>query len=400
VGQIVTILIVHFAMGVGLPIQQMGTVVLCLIGLNFVSLLRYHHQESTTNTELLLELLLDVAALTVQIYLSGGASNPFISLFLLQVTLGAILLESWSVWFLVVITSACYVLLTLFYRELEVPHLHGSNFLNLHIQGMFVCFVLAACLLVLFIGRITRNLRARDTRLAELRQHSIEEDHIVRMGLLASGAAHELGTPLATLSVILGDWSRMREIRGNEELAQELEEMQAQLDRCKTIVSGILMSSGEARGEGTVHTSIRDFFDDVAAEWSSARSPSSFQYENVFRADHPMISDLALKQVLFNVLDNAYEASPDHVSMRIEPLDDAVAVTVVDEGPGFSDDVLGRLGKPYATTKNRPGAGLGLFLVVNVVRKLGGQVTATNRPEGGAQVAIELPLSMLRGSDT
>ncbi|HWW48428.1 MAG TPA: ATP-binding protein [Xanthobacteraceae bacterium] len=399
-GQIVTILIVHFAMGVGLPIQQMGTVVLCLIGLNFVSLLRYHHQESTTNTELLLELLLDVAALTVQIYLSGGASNPFISLFLLQVTLGAILLESWSVWFLVVITSACYVLLTLFYRELEVPHLHGSNFLNLHIQGMFVCFVLAACLLVLFIGRITRNLRARDTRLAELRQHSIEEDHIVRMGLLASGAAHELGTPLATLSVILGDWSRMREIRGNEELAQELEEMQAQLDRCKTIVSGILMSSGEARGEGTVHTSIRDFFDDVAAEWSSARSPSSFQYENVFRADHPMISDLALKQVLFNVLDNAYEASPDHVSMRIEPLDDAVAVTVVDEGPGFSDDVLGRLGKPYATTKNRPGAGLGLFLVVNVVRKLGGQVTATNRPEGGAQVAIELPLSMLRGSDT
>lgn len=399
-GQIVTILIVHFAMGVGLPIQQMGTVVLCLIGLNFVSLLRYHHQESTTNTELLLELLLDVAALTVQIYLSGGASNPFISLFLLQVTLGAILLESWSVWFLVVITSACYVLLTLFYRELEVPHLHGSNFLNLHIQGMFVCFVLAACLLVLFIGRITRNLRARDTRLAELRQHSIEEDHIVRMGLLASGAAHELGTPLATLSVILGDWSRMREIRGNEELAQELEEMQAQLDRCKTIVSGILMSSGEARGEGTVHTSIRDFFDDVAAEWSSARSPSSFQYENFFRADHPMISDLALKQVLFNVLDNAYEASPDHVSMRIEPLDDAVAVTVVDEGPGFSDDVLGRLGKPYATTKNRPGAGLGLFLVVNVVRKLGGQVTATNRPEGGAQVAIELPLSMLRGSDT
>lgn len=399
-GQIVTILIVHFAMGVGLPIQQMGTVVLCLIGLNFVSLLRYHHQESTTNTELLLELLLDVAALTVQIYLSGGASNPFISLFLLQVTLGAILLESWSVWFLVVITSACYVLLTLSYRELEVPHLHGSNFLNLHIQGMFVCFVLAACLLVLFIGRITRNLRARDTRLAELRQHSIEEDHIVRMGLLASGAAHELGTPLATLSVILGDWSRMREIRGNEELAQELEEMQAQLDRCKTIVSGILMSSGEARGEGTVHTSIRDFFDDVAAEWSSARSPSSFQYENFFRADHPMISDLALKQVLFNVLDNAYEASPDHVSMRIEPLDDAVAVTVVDEGPGFSDDVLGRLGKPYATTKNRPGAGLGLFLVVNVVRKLGGQVTATNRPEGGAQVAIELPLSMLRGSDT
>ena len=74
---------------------------------------------------------------------------------------------------------------------------------------MLVCFVLDAALLVVFVTRINRNLRERDAQLADLRQHAAEEDHIVRMGLLASGAAHELGTPLASLSVILGDWRRM-----------------------------------------------------------------------------------------------------------------------------------------------------------------------------------------------
>ncbi|MGO8609956.1 sensor histidine kinase, partial [Rhizobium johnstonii] len=75
-----------------------------------------------------------------------------------------------------------------------------------YIQGMVVCFALNAALLLIFITRINGNLRARDARLAGLRQRAAEEEHIVRMGLLASGAAHELGTPLATLSVILGDW--------------------------------------------------------------------------------------------------------------------------------------------------------------------------------------------------
>src|SRR6185369_11629500 len=110
-----------------------------------------------------------------------------------------------------------------------------------------------------FISRINANLRRRDARLAALRQRAAEEDHIVRMGLLASGAAHELGTPLSTISVILSDWRQIRSVTRNRELAGDVAEMQAQIERCKSIVSGILMSSGQARGEGTIRTSIRHF---------------------------------------------------------------------------------------------------------------------------------------------
>jgi two-component system sensor histidine kinase RegB len=395
IGQVVTILIVSYWLGIELPLRELVTVVALLIALNAVSLLQHRMQGAVTNTVLFFQLLIDVGALTVQLYLSGGASNPFISLFLLQVILGAVLLETWSTWVIVAITSACFIWLTTTYRELGLPDLHAGNLLQLHIQGMFICFVLAASLLVLFITRINRNLRVRDAHLADLRQRSVEEDHIVRMGLLASGAAHELGTPLATVSVILNDWSRMPRFQKDMDIAQDIEEMQGQLDRCKTIVSGILMSSGEIRGEGTVRTSVNAFLDEAVAEWRVHRSPTELIYRNDFAPDAVIVSDPALKQVIYNVFDNALEASPNWIGVTVGRDNEALAVTVKDAGPGFAPDILAELGKPYRSSKNRPGSGLGLFLVVNVVRKLGGSVIARNEAAGGASVTVTLPLAAL-----
>ena len=104
----------------------------------------------------------------------------------------------------------------------------------------------ADMLIVVFMTRIARNLRDRDNGLAALRQQAAEEDHIVRMGLLASGAAHELGTPLASLSVILSDWRRMPALANDPELMEEIAEMQADVQRCKSIVTGILMSAARS----------------------------------------------------------------------------------------------------------------------------------------------------------
>ncbi|MEP9378497.1 ATP-binding protein [Aquabacter sp. CN5-332] len=398
VGQVVTILIVEFWFRIPLPLLEMGSVLAFLVTLNLVSIWRQQSQEAVTNTELFVELLLDVAALTVQLHLSGGATNPFISLYLLQVSLGAVLLETWSAWTLAVVASGCFVWLTSAFRPLALPPGLADNLFSLHIKGMFVCFVLAAGLLVFFITRISRNLRARDAHLADLRQKSAEEDHIVRMGLLASGAAHELGTPLATLSVILNDWRRMPSFGGDPDIAEEMAEMQSQLDRCKTIVSGILMSSGEARGEGTVRTTAGAFFDELVAEWRVSRSPATLEYSNGLGSGEAIISDPALKQVIFNVFDNALEASPDWVGVAVRRQADELIVDVRDAGPGFAEQMLAEFGKPYRSSKNRPGGGLGLFLVVNVVRKLGGRVLARNEVKG-ACVTLALPLPALSSGD-
>lgn len=239
------------------------------------------------------------------------------------------------------------------------------------------------------------NLRERDARLAAARRRRVEEEHIVRMGLLASGAAHELGTPLSTLAVILGDWQHDKRLTSNAALKEDIAEMQTQVQRCKSIVSGILLSAGETRGEASVQTTVRKFVDALAEEWRSTRTIPQFDYDNDFGTDTPMVSDTTLKQMVFNVLDNARDASPGWVRLAVTRNADALCMTVTDAGPGFAPDMLSKLGTPYQSSKNRPGGGLGLYLVLNVARTLGGSVEARNRPEGGAQVTIELPLASI-----
>ncbi|RZL91785.1 MAG: HAMP domain-containing histidine kinase [Variovorax sp.] len=395
VGQVVTIVTVHLGLGIPLPLEPMLAALAFLAAFNLASLLRWRRRQEVTDRELLIALLVDVGTLTVQLYLSGGATNPFIFLYLLQVSLGAVLLRPVYTRTMVAVTAACFTGLTFMHRPLPVPLGNAHGLASPYVLGLLICFALNAALLAVFITRVSRNLRARDAHLADLRQRAAEEEHIVRMGLLASGAAHELGTPLATLSVILGDWHRMRPFTQDPELLQEVEEMQAQVARCKTIVSGILLSAGEARGESPVQTTVVDFLDDLLAEWRATRSPRALSYANAFGDDLPMISDSAIKQMVCNVLDNALEASPGWVRLEAARDGDWLVLTVSDAGPGFAAGMLAQLGKPYQSSKPAPGRGLGLFLAVNVARTLGGRVAAQNRAEGGAAVTLRLPLDAI-----
>jgi two-component system sensor histidine kinase RegB len=395
IGQVTTIAAAIMVLGVRLPLVPMLEVLACLIAFNIASHLRWHEQVPVTNREVFLALLVDVATFTVQLYLSGGTTNPFAFLYLLQVILSAVLLEAWSTWTIVVITLVCMAALSVWAEPLALPFDHARGIGSLYVQGLLICFALNAALLVIFVARISGTLRSKAVQLAELRQRAVEEEHIVRMGLLASGAAHELGTPLATLSVILGDWKRMSEFKKNPILLEEIDEMQTQLKRCKAIVSGILLSAGEARGESAKRTTIRTFLDQLVDEWKGSRPAREFSYVNRIGEDIPVAFDSALKQMIDNVLDNALEASPDFVGLEASVNDGTLTLLVTDNGPGFAPAMLAQFGKPYQSTKGRPGGGLGLFLVVNVARTLGGAVAASNRPQGGAQVTLSLPLSAI-----
>ncbi|MBC3929456.1 ATP-binding protein [Undibacterium sp. CY21W] len=394
-GQIATIALVVGGFGIRLPVLSMAFVLAVLIAFNIASHLRWHEETKVSNRALFFALLVDVAILTAQLYLSGGTSNPFIFLYLLQVILSAVLLEVWSTWLIVAISGLCLLGLSKFSHPLLLPSDNNGGMPELYIDGMIICFLLNAGLLVFFLTRISGNLKVRDAQLADARQRSTEEEHIVKMGLLASGAAHELGTPLATMSVILGDWRRMPEFSNNPDLIEDLSEMQRQLQRCKTTLSSILLSAGEARGESSVKTTINTFLKQLVDDFRTTRPVQTFIFENQIQQDVPVVFDSALKQMICNVLDNALEASPAWLALTVSRDADVLVIVVTDTGPGFLPSILENLGQPYQSTKGRPGSGLGIYFVVNVVRKLGGSVIARNRQDGGAVVKIELPLSAL-----
>jgi two-component system sensor histidine kinase RegB len=395
-GQVMTIEVVHYGLHIALPLQQMIGVVAVLAVFNGLSELRRRGGREVSSTELFAALLVDVGALTAQLYFSGGTTNPFVSLYLLQVVLGAVLLEAWAAWTLVATSVLCLIALSRLAEPLALNHAQGlaSSF----VLGMVVCFALNAALLVTLVTRIMANIKRRDARVAQLRERASEEEHIIRMGLLASGAAHELGTPLSTLAVILGDWLHLPHFTSDPELLEEVSDMEVQVRRCKAIVSSILLSAGGARSESSEATTVHDFFDDLVAHWQRTRPNGQLDYVNRFGADEPMVADSALKQMIDNVLDNALEASPQAQMLKVERDGESLRVTVSDRGPGFAPQILAQLGKPYQSTKGRHGSGLGLFLVFNVARTLGGRVDVQSSAAGAA-VTITLPLSAVSLTD-
>jgi len=392
-GQLATIGIVSGMMGISLPRAPLLAAVALLIAINFASVALLRRGRAVTNAELTAVLLFDVAALGWQLHHSGGLANPFASLFLLQVVIGAILLTPSSSWAIVVAALAAIAVLAVDPTPLVLPPAYAADPMGLYLKGSLVCFVLIAVLLVAFVTRISRNLRDRDAALAASRQRAAEEDHIVRMGLLASGAAHELGTPLSTLSVLIGDWKAAPAIARDADLQEDLSEMDAAVRRCKTIVSGILMSAGEARGEAPQLTTMRHFLTALVEESRAGRMPGTVEFNDLFGPDVAIVSDAALRQVIGNVLDNASEVSPDWMAVTATRDGEMAVIEISDRGPGFSDEMIERFGQPYSSTKGRPGGGLGLFLLVNVLRKLGGSASVANRDSGGAVVRIVLPLT-------
>ncbi|WJS98079.1 ATP-binding protein [Novosphingobium humi] len=393
-GQLVTIWVAWRVLGVRLPMAELVAVPALLALMNIGTWAYGRQRAGYSYLELLGALMLDVEALSWQLYFTGGATNPFIFLFLVQIMLGAILLPArWS-WIVALVACCDVAFLTFDYRPLDLPPAYAGEHFRLYLLGSLACFVLIAALLVYFVVRMDRNQRASSAALAALRQQAAEENHIIRLGLLASGAAHELGTPMASMSVILGDWAREKTIAGDPDLAADVADMQAELKRCKTILSGILMAAGEVRGENPSVTTARGFLSEIVEDWR-ARSPAPITLDDRLGEDVPIIADPALRQVIGNVVDNALEVSPEGIAIATARDGDIWQIAVRDFGPGFAPDMLDQVGRPYRSTKGRDGGGLGLFLVVNVLRQLGGRIEVSNTEEGGALVILSIPLSAL-----
>lgn len=394
IGQVVTILIVHYFLKISLPLTEMFLVLMFLGIVNFISFYRHKSEKNISDKSLFIELICDVLALTAQIYLSGGISNPFISLFLLQVIIAAILLKRIYAWLIALITIFSYISLNFTYRHIHALHNHeAGDFFNMHLHGMLISYIIAAVLLLIFVTKIIKNLKDRDKNIYLLKQKSLEEEKVVRMALLATGAAHELSTPLSTISVILNDWKEMNLANSPKELQEDIVTMESQLNRCKKILSNILLSSGKARLEQAEMKLAKEAFDSIIEEWKSKRNPQNLLYNFRGEGAKKIILDDTLIQGFYNIFDNALEESPNLVLIDVVVTKNEINLNVEDCGKGFDKKILQEVGKANITTKNSNG--LGLFLAISSLRRFDGTLQIKNLAEKGAKVEIKIPLKNL-----
>lgn len=395
-GQSLAVAAAWLWLNLSLPLIAIAATILFLMLLNLATWLRLQRPSGVSDHELLAQLLLDIAALTVLFYFTGGYSNPFVWMYLLPLTVAAVALPWAYTWLIAAIAIICYTLLMFHYQPLAQPHTHhhgGSEF-GTHLLGMWLGFVISAGIIAYFVVRIQRNLREYDRMLADAREKVLESERMLSLGTLATGAAHELGTPLATMAVLTREMSE--EHAGDPALAQDFALLRQQVDRCKEILSSLAASAGQMRGEGAHGIALDAFLEQTLQRWRDTRPALQFDCALHGTTPAPLIAaDRTLSQALVNLLDNAADASPQHVDLQGGWDAAELRLDIRDFGAGLAPEVAGRAGTPFFTTKNEDGMGLGLYLARMILGRFDGGVTLENHPQGGTITRIRVPLAHL-----
>lgn len=400
--EVVAIGLAVYLLDVHLPLTAMFSVIAVYGLFNLLLWWRIRHDASGSANEFFLTLVLDVVALAALLYFAGGSSNPFVSLFLLPLVIIAATLPKRYVWAMAVVTLSCYTLLMLMNVPLtqqmtghgsHMSHsAHGSDF-GLHVLGMWFSFLVAVGLILFFVVSMAEALRQRDQKLAEAREKNLRDEHMVALGTMAAGAAHELGTPLATMAVLTKEMEQ--EYSEKPDLVEKLEIMRSQVDRCKATLRQISASAGQMKADSGHSEDVRACLNHCIERWHELHPQTDITTDLQGIDPAPLIVvDETLNQAVLNLLNNAAEASPERIDLSATWTHDEMRLVVRDFGAGFSPQVLKELGTPFFTTKSG-GHGLGFYLAGEVVRRLGGDVSADNHPEGGALVSIRLPLQKL-----
>jgi len=386
-----------FYLHIPLPRYPIAFAVGGMLLLNLITLLRLNkHHKHINDQEVLLQLMGDLLALTVLFYHTGGYSNPLVWMYLLPLTVAAVALKREYAWLLAAIAIACYSLLVFYYVPLSHLHMHdiAGKTLDIHLVGMWIGFVVSAGIIAFFVSRIGHSLREYDQLMASIREKSLESERVLSLGTLAASAAHELGTPLSTMAIISKELAQ--DLTNQPEQLQQLEILRKQISRCKEIISSITRNAGQRRADAGEGLALREFLQTLIARWRDTRPATELIVSMCENTSNPLIfTDRTLIQALQNLLDNAADASPVRIMFNADWDDNYLQISIRDFGDGISDDIKKQLGKPFFTSKNEQGMGLGIYLSQITLARFGGELSLNNHIDGGVLTLIKLPLKNL-----
>lgn len=347
---------------------------------------------------ILRELIIDGIWLALVVYYSGRSENPFIYYFLVLIAIASTALRARQAWFF----SAAGILVYSAFLYLDINHHfdHIPDDYQFHLLGMWINFCGSSIVACYFISRLAASLRSHQAQLSRAREETLRNEQLIGIGTLATSTVHALGTPLSTLTVLLGE---MRHESDTQEKRQDIDLMLGQISRCKDTMKKLSLlaeqENGQPSSEPVEHLaeSLREHY-----AITEPRQPPHILCHNDC-SNWQLPQSLLLRHALINLIDNAIEAAHSFVSVDFRCRGGSLLIAIADDGPGMAPGVLERWGKLQRSTK-KSGLGIGVFLANSTIEKLGGTVAidATDRdtaaaPEpsarGPTRVLVTLPLA-------
>jgi two-component system sensor histidine kinase RegB len=265
--------------------------------------------------------------------------------------------------------------------------------MQLHLQGMWVAFCVAAVLTAYFVVQMSTAIVRRDAELSAMRDRAARSERLASLTTLAAGAAHELGSPLATIAVAARELERsiaaLSDARAAA-LGEDAALIRSEVDRCRAILNRLGAQVGQTPGETSVEVNAAELLDAVVRtipERERGRLLTSARGDATVRVPRN-----AVLQIAGNLVRNALDAGGGSISLSVETGPAGLRVRLQDEGPGMPPDVLSRVGEPFFSTK-APGAGLGLgvFIARSLCEQMRGRLNLESSPGRGTTALVEIP---------
>lgn len=395
-GQLALILAVHLVVPVSLPLAPLFLIIATTVVTNLLATVWARTRSVSAEALTIALMALDVLLLTSLLHLSGGPSNPFSTLYLVNIALAAILLPARWTWFLVGLSSLGFGALFFWYRPLPVllPQASAPPF-PLQLEGAWMSFAITALFIVYFATRVSSALEQRERELRVAREVAARTERLASLATLAAGAAHELSTPLSTIAVVAKELERQLE-RTQAAVAsiEDARLIREQVQRCRRILDQMSADAGASAGEAFERVLVPSFIEAALEEGPILGTPVRVEVQGAARAATIRVPPHALAQALRSVLKNALDAGEPGSEITLRAALDGAECRfeVEDHGAGMTPEVAARAGEPFFTTKEPGrGMGLGLFLTRTVLEGLGGRLEIHSEPRQGTRVSLILP---------
>ncbi|MGI1679996.1 MAG: ATP-binding protein [Cellvibrionaceae bacterium] len=401
-----------------LPYPALIAAALCIALVNIATSLRLRQTWPVTIEEFFIQILGDILGVTVLFYFCGGASNPFVSYYLVPLSIASATLPWRYTSGLTLLSISCYTLLLFYYipvtslepalssaqetisQGMPSGHVHdASQKINPHILGMWFNFIMSAGLITFFVVRMSQALKLQQQKLNDYREENLRDEQVLAVATLAAGTAHELGSPLTTMKLLLNEMVHdvstqdyfSSEVITN--IKKDLGVLSNQVDLCSNTLKDLVKRAEYGQEHVGEEILIYEYCHHIVDRWKllrpDARAKISIQESG---RDKKVAFHSTVEQAILNLLNNAADACRVEVVVDMRWTRDTLAVTIRDDGNGISPEIKQQIGQPYTSDKQK-GLGLGMFLSNATISRYGGTLLISDEAPRGTRLEIRLPFS-------
>lgn len=397
ISQISLIIFATVYLDILLPMHRIFILITFEVLFQLLSWHRLKTARDISPNEVMIHIFFDSLILAGLIYFTGGANNPFIYLLLLPIALGTIMLRLRELVILALVQIGLYSLLNIYQRPFELGDSSPLASFHLHLLGMWANFALTVFLMVVFGFLARQSLVRKEQQIQALHEEQMKDEQVLSLGIMSANAAHQLGTPLSTMAIIIDD---LKYESKSSAAKQELQLVEQQIGKCREIIRTLAEKSRLLKGYQANHP-VEELFKDnlvdkleqwlvfrpqihLLQEWQNGSDKLKFQMPK------------SVEQALINLLDNAADASVANQDPNVELIvrveNQHLVIKIVDQGTGISDEQIQSAGNRLVDTEKSNGFGWGLFLSNASIQRAGGEVFLTRGESKGTVTQIRLPL--------